>query len=243
MAGLIDAPWTFECSGVSPDVTQQFGPTFKDCADDGQHSLSNLCIGGIKDQHACSVGTCNVIDWNGAVAAPCASNIIHFVTSQAPGMATPCCNSDDCTIPSGKYACDASRMLQLCVVDATAAQCVEPISNTICSGNFSVAVAPPSGSTGNTVSPTFPTNGPNTVTHGFPGTTATDGLVASHESHKWTQQHSRRLRRPLRSLEHEDHCDRSYFGANFDSRSGCVSKMPIYKTEDRQVLLTFLGFR
>ncbi|KAJ7827088.1 hypothetical protein B0H13DRAFT_1917802 [Mycena leptocephala] len=179
MAGLIDAPWTFNCSGISKGDTQQFGPTFKDCADDGFHSLPNLCIGGIKDQHACSVGTCNVIDWNGAVAAPCASNIMHFVTSQAPGMATPCCNSDDCTIPSGKYACDASRTLQLCVVDATAAQCVEPISNTICSGNFSVAVAPPSGSAGKTVSHAFPTNEPNTVTHGFPGTTATDGFAAS----------------------------------------------------------------
>ncbi|KAJ6592407.1 hypothetical protein B0H19DRAFT_1087790 [Mycena capillaripes] len=172
MAGLVDAPWTFDCSGISrDDPTQQFGPTFKDCADDGFHSLPNLCIGGIKDQHACSVGTCNVIDWNGAVAAPCASNIMHFVTSQVPGMATPCCNSDDCTIPSGKYACDASRTLQLCVVDATAAQCVEPISNAICSGNFSVAVAPPSGSTDNTLSHAFPTNEPNTVTHGFPGTT------------------------------------------------------------------------
>ncbi|KAJ7801741.1 hypothetical protein B0H14DRAFT_2615006 [Mycena olivaceomarginata] len=142
MAGLIDAPWTFNCSGVETGDTQQFGPTFKDCADDGFHSLPNLCIGGIKDQHACSVGTCNVIDWNGAVAAPCASNIMHFVTSQAPGMATPCCNFDDCTVPSGKYTCDASRTLQLCVVDATAAQCVEPISSTICSGNFSAAVAP-----------------------------------------------------------------------------------------------------
>ncbi|KAJ7805476.1 hypothetical protein B0H14DRAFT_3153442 [Mycena olivaceomarginata] len=169
MAGLINAPWTFNCSGVDTDSdTQQFGPTFKDCADDRFHSLPNLCIGGIKDQHACSVGTCNVIDWNGAVAA-----------RQAPGMATPCCNSDDCTIPSGKYTCDASRTLQLCVVDATAAQCVEPISNTICSGNFSAVVAPPSGSTGNTVSHAFPTNEPNTVTHGFPGTTVTDGFAAS----------------------------------------------------------------
>jgi hypothetical protein len=32
-------------------------------------------------------------------------------------------------------------------------------------------VAPPSGSTGNTLSHTFPTNEPNTVTHGLPGTT------------------------------------------------------------------------
>ncbi|KAJ7823220.1 hypothetical protein B0H14DRAFT_3730473 [Mycena olivaceomarginata] len=142
MAGLIDAPWTFNCSGVETGDTQQFGPTFKDCADDGFHSLPNLCIGGIKDQHACSVGTCNVIDWNGAVAAPCASNIMHFVTSQAPGMATPCCNSTTVRSPAE-------------------------------------TVAPPSGSTGNTVSHAFPTNEPNTVAHGFPGTTATDGSAAS----------------------------------------------------------------
>ncbi|KAJ7247029.1 hypothetical protein C8J57DRAFT_1724674, partial [Mycena rebaudengoi] len=171
MAGSIDAPYTFSCSGISGNAKPQFGPRFEDCADNGFFSLTNLCIGGIKDQHACSVGTCNTVDLSGAVAAPCSSNIMHFVGSQAPGLVTPCCDSDGCTVPSAKYACDASRTLQLCVVDKTAAECVEPSSNKICSGSFS-----PSGSNGNT----SPTNGPNTVSHGFPGTTATsDGSAAS----------------------------------------------------------------
>lgn len=188
MAGSIDAPYTFSCSGISGNAKPQFGPRFEDCADNGFFSLTNLCIGGIKDQHACSVGTCNTVDLSGAVAAPCSSNIMHFVGSQAPGLVTPCCDSDGCTVPSAKYACDASRTLQLCVVDKTAAECVEPSSNKICSGSFS-----PSGSNGNTVSHGFtgatstygsaalqsPTNGPNTVSHGFPGTSATDGSAVS----------------------------------------------------------------
>ncbi|KAJ7247024.1 hypothetical protein C8J57DRAFT_1674555 [Mycena rebaudengoi] len=145
-------------------------PEVRGLRDNGFFSLTNLCIGGIKDQHACSVGTCNTVDLSGAVAAPCSSNIMHFVGSQAPGLVTPCCDSDGCTVPSAKYACDASRTLQLCVVDKTAAECVEPSSNKICSGSFS-----PSGSNGNT----SPTNGPNTVSHGFPGTSATDGSAVS----------------------------------------------------------------
>jgi len=159
MAGSIDRPYTFICSGVSGNDLPQVGPRFTDCAGENFFSFTNLCIGGIKDQHACSVGTCNVVDWSsGAVAAPCASNIMNFASNQAPGLATPCCDSDGCTVPSAKYVCDASRTLQLCVVDATAAQCVEPSSNTICSGNFSAAVAVP-GSTGNT----SPITAPNTI--------------------------------------------------------------------------------
>jgi len=180
MAGSIDRPYTFICSGVSGNDLPQVGPRFTDCAGKNFFSLTNLCIGGIKDQHACSVGTCNVVDWSsGAVAAPCASNIMKFASSQAPGLAYPCCDSDGCTVPSAKYVCDASRTLQLCVVDATAAQCVEPSSNTICSGNFSAAVAVP-GSTGNT-SPitapnTIPANGNNAAASsgGHPGLANTD---------------------------------------------------------------------
>ncbi|KAJ6572475.1 hypothetical protein DFH09DRAFT_1362440 [Mycena vulgaris] len=175
VAGSIDAPYTFVCSGVSGNDQPQFGPRFQDCADKNFFSFTNLCIGGLKDQHACSVGTCNVVDWSGAVAAPCSSNIMHFASSQAPGLATPCCNSDSCTVPSAKYACDASRTLQLCVVDATAAQCVEPSSNTICSGNFSAAVALPSGSKGST----SPINGPNTTPTNGPNNAAASSVGQS----------------------------------------------------------------
>ncbi|KAJ6526433.1 hypothetical protein B0H19DRAFT_1335738 [Mycena capillaripes] len=152
MAGLVNVPFTFECSGVF-GIKQQPGPSFRECGSTIFEGYQNtdLCIGGLGQQHACTVGTCQVIDWTSAVAPPCSSTIMDYVRVQPSGLASPCCNSDACLVPDTPYTCDASRALQLCVVDESAAQCVDPATNAICSGNFSAVVVRPSGSTDSSI--------------------------------------------------------------------------------------------
>ncbi|KAJ7875305.1 hypothetical protein B0H14DRAFT_62554 [Mycena olivaceomarginata] len=150
MAGLMNSTFTFECSGPLGPSKKQSGPSFVDCASTtfaaGNYGNTDFCIGGLKQQHACSVGGCQVIDWTGAIAAPCSDLIIDYARVQPKGIATPCCNSDGCTPPATKYSCDASRALQLCVLDGSAVQCVDPVTNAICSRNYSTAVVLPPGS-------------------------------------------------------------------------------------------------
>lgn len=155
MAGLVNSTFTFECSGSLGPSKKQAGPSFVDCASPtffaGNYEYTDVCIGGVHQQHACSVGTCQVIDWTAAVAEPCSSPIMDYVHVQPKGIATPCCNSDGCSPPDTLYTCDPSRALQLCVLDGSAAQCVDPATNSICSGNYSAAVALPTGSTGSSI--------------------------------------------------------------------------------------------
>jgi hypothetical protein len=71
---------------------------------------------------------------------------MDFVRAQPKGIASPCCDSNGCTKPSTKYSCGAGQALQLCVVNGAAAECVDPASSAICSGNYTAAVVGPSGS-------------------------------------------------------------------------------------------------
>ncbi|KAJ6526434.1 hypothetical protein B0H19DRAFT_1275785 [Mycena capillaripes] len=143
MAGLVNVPFTFECSGVF-GIKQQPGPSFRECGSTIFEGYQNtdFCIGGLGQQHACTVGTCQVIDWTAAVAPPCSSTIMDYVRAQPNGLASPCCNSDACLVPDTPYTCDVSRALQLCVVDGSAAQCLDPATNEVCSGNYTAAVGP-----------------------------------------------------------------------------------------------------
>jgi hypothetical protein len=100
---------------------------------------------------------------------------MDFVRAQPKGIATPCCDSNGCTKPSTKYSCGAGQALQLCVVNGAAAECVDPASNDICSGNFTAAVVSLPGSTV-VLPPSGPTSGTGPTTSqafiGGPGNTA-----------------------------------------------------------------------
>ncbi|KAJ7489589.1 hypothetical protein FB451DRAFT_1523591 [Mycena latifolia] len=184
MAGNINRTFTFECFGGGLGGKQQPGPIFQDCPSPafgaGNFPYTNFCIGGNKQQHACYAGTCHIVDWTATVAPPCSAVIMNYVTvrTQPIGMASPCCNADDCSTPSTKYACDSSRSLQLCVLDGAAAECVDPSKRTICSGKYSADVVLPSGSTieGSSLTgiSTTPSTTASSATGGHSGLSSTD---------------------------------------------------------------------
>ncbi|KAJ7204177.1 hypothetical protein GGX14DRAFT_461010 [Mycena pura] len=140
LAGLINSTFKFECVHLFTEPSVQKGPAFTSC---GANSYPNLCIGGIKGQHACGAPQCQFVDWTKSSAHGCPSAILEYAQVQPMGVVAPCCNSDGCSTPSdpqnAPYTCDTSRTLYLCVNDGAAAECVDPKANTICSGNFSAA--------------------------------------------------------------------------------------------------------
>ncbi|KAJ7611919.1 hypothetical protein DFH06DRAFT_154719 [Mycena polygramma] len=146
MAGLLNSTFKFECVGGLGIPSVQNGPGFSSC---GGFDIPNLCIGGNKGQHACGASTCQFIDWTKGSARACPAAILQYAQVQPKGVVAPCCDSNGCSAPSdpnnAPYTCDTSCTLYLCVNDGTAAECVEPKGNTICSGNFSGAANAPSG--------------------------------------------------------------------------------------------------
>ncbi|KAJ7224752.1 hypothetical protein C8J57DRAFT_1390705 [Mycena rebaudengoi] len=188
MAGSRNSTFTFECYGGTLGSHIQPGPTFKDCSDptffNGNFPYTNFCIGGMKQQHACSAGRCQAVDWTGAISSPCSSVVLDYAQAQPNGMASPCCNPDGCSTPSTKFNCGSipSSSLQLCILDGASLQCVDPASSAICSGKYSTDALLPSDSTRNSPSglPTDTTStSTDTSSHGHSSFSTTDTIAVA----------------------------------------------------------------
>lgn len=114
----------------------------------GAYNYLTFCIGGHNQQHACALGKCAVIDWSNAHAGSCSTPLTNFTSVQStPGLSSACCDSTLCTPPvPASYNCTIGTDLWLCVVEGgTSTECVKPRDSSICSSNFTSAVAFPSG--------------------------------------------------------------------------------------------------
>ncbi|KAJ7578275.1 hypothetical protein C8J56DRAFT_969592 [Mycena floridula] len=154
MAGLLNQSLSLECVPASLDVGIQSGPTFHAC-----QFYADLCLGKIRDQHACAVGNCISIDWTQNIAKTCSSAILSYSKQQPVGIGTPCCDGDGCTDSvlvanpdaSQRITCASSQVtLWMCVSDGNGVECANTSTDDICSGNFTSLV----GGGGSNSSPT-----------------------------------------------------------------------------------------
>jgi len=144
MAGLQNGTFTLRCGGEDSGFTDQITPALSDCGistpPSGRHPFATFCIGGPHQQHACSAGRCNFVDWSHR-SATCSWLIMEYAGAQPPGLAGLCCDTESCTQSSTNFTCSSSASLSLCVVDGVGLECVEPHDLSICSGNFSTAAS------------------------------------------------------------------------------------------------------
>ncbi|KAF7325816.1 hypothetical protein MKEN_00432300 [Mycena kentingensis (nom. inval.)] len=137
MGDISNTTYTLACTGGLGSVLQTAAP-LKPC---GAGSFTTFCIGARGQQHGCYAGSCNLLDWTGTIAPSRNNGIIKYIRLQTAGLLTPCCTKDgQCSPPVAPFECDNSRSFQMCIADGQSTLCIDPVTKSMCSANYTLVV-------------------------------------------------------------------------------------------------------